>query len=382
MKKAIHIHRKAMELVDKARVEKARGKTSHAEVLLREAFENERQAALLVVKEEENEPTRSVLCRSAASLALQVDEIREAERLISLGLAGNPPEEIAEELRDLVEDVYFQRHLQLRGIKLEPNEIQLALAGDSVGFGVTSVPEFTDRVTNMEKLLYRTAERKLGRPYRDRGAPKADLKEKFEVYLTVPRAASFAVTLRLGHAAQMELPGMNWAEDIVDEVVDCFELLSLSDVETLRKRINSEPYYRNFVGLARNIAPDGRNVRTVGITTIHKGEERHIALREAPRISAEQNLETLPQVELSPLVPEKPEKEDLLQVRGILLFADGREGKDEIQIVDQNKTSHRVSVPEGLMDDIVRPMWKTAVVVTGPRKGQVILLHDIQQIKE
>ena len=63
------------------------------------------------------------------------------------------------------------------------------------------------------------------------GRKSKHLKEKFEVYLTVPRAASFAVTLRLGHAAQMELPGMNWAEDIVDEVVDCFELLSLNDIE-------------------------------------------------------------------------------------------------------------------------------------------------------
>ncbi len=382
MKKATDIHRKAMDLVDRARAEKARGESRQAEESLRDAFEKEREAALLVVKEEESEPTRSVLCRSAASLALQADKIREAERLISLGLAGNPPEEIAEELRDLLEDVYFQRHLQLRGIMLEPNEIQLALAGDSVGFGVTSVPEFTGRVTNMEKLLYRTAERKLGRPYRDRGAPKADLKEKFEVYLTVPRAASFAVTLRLGHAAQMELPGMNWAEDIVDEVVDCFELLSLNDIETLSKKIDSKPYYRNFIGLVRSIAPDGKNVRTVGITTVHKGEERHIALRESPRISIEQTLEALPKTELLPLGAETPEKEEHLQIRGTLLFADGRGGKDEIQIVDENETSHRVSVPEGLMDDIVRPMWKTMVVVTGSRKGQVIMLHDIQQVKE
>lgn len=371
-----------MDLVDRARAEKARGESRQAEESLRDAFEKEREAALLVVKEEESEPTRSVLCRSAASLALQVDKIREAERLISLGLAGNPPEEIAEELRDLLEDVYFQRHLQLRGIMLEPNEIQLALAGDSVGFGVTSVPEFTGRVTNMEKLLYRTAERKLGRPYRDRGAPKADLKEKFEVYLTVPRAASFAVTLRLGHAAQMELPGMNWAEDIVDEVVDCFELLSLNDIEALSKKIDSEPYYRNFIGLVRSIAPDGKNVRTVGITTVHKGEERHIALREAPRISIEQTLEALPKTEPLPLGAETPEKEEHLQIRGTLLFADGRGGKDEIQIVDENETFHRVSVPEGLMDDIVRPMWKTMVVVTGSRKDQVIMLHDIQQVKE
>jgi hypothetical protein len=43
----------------------------------------------------------------AASLALECGALREAERLIAVALSGNPPEEIAEELRDLLEQVYF-----------------------------------------------------------------------------------------------------------------------------------------------------------------------------------------------------------------------------------------------------------------------------------
>ncbi len=58
MKKATDIHRKAMDLVDRARAEKARGESRQAEESLRDAFEKEREAALLVVKEEESEPTR------------------------------------------------------------------------------------------------------------------------------------------------------------------------------------------------------------------------------------------------------------------------------------------------------------------------------------
>ena len=54
------------------------------------------------------EPSRSVLHRSAASLAEQCGEFREAERLIAVALSGNPPEEIAEELRDLLQQVYGQ----------------------------------------------------------------------------------------------------------------------------------------------------------------------------------------------------------------------------------------------------------------------------------
>jgi hypothetical protein len=48
------------------------------------------------------EPSRSVLYRSAATLALDADERQEAGRLARLGLLGNPPPEIADELREVL----------------------------------------------------------------------------------------------------------------------------------------------------------------------------------------------------------------------------------------------------------------------------------------
>jgi hypothetical protein len=51
-----------------------------------------------------------LLHRSAALLAIDCAELREAERLIARVLAGNPPDDIANELRDLLlEEVYSQR---------------------------------------------------------------------------------------------------------------------------------------------------------------------------------------------------------------------------------------------------------------------------------
>jgi hypothetical protein len=56
------------------------------------------------------EPTRSVLHHSAATLALECNELREAERLISRALSGFPPIDIAEELRNLlIEEIYSHR---------------------------------------------------------------------------------------------------------------------------------------------------------------------------------------------------------------------------------------------------------------------------------
>jgi hypothetical protein len=101
------LHREAMRLADEADSARRNGNLEQAREGLRRAFDHERQAADLVAADWGLEPTRSVLHRSAASLALEYGDLREAERLIATALSGNPPDEIADELRDLLEQVYF-----------------------------------------------------------------------------------------------------------------------------------------------------------------------------------------------------------------------------------------------------------------------------------
>jgi hypothetical protein len=104
------LHLRAMELVDRSILAKQQGDDGGSLELLRSAFEQERSAANLVADQLDFEPTRSVLHRSAASLAVECCQLREAERLIGRALAGNPPPDIADELRDLLLDgVYSQR---------------------------------------------------------------------------------------------------------------------------------------------------------------------------------------------------------------------------------------------------------------------------------
>ena len=103
MKSVRELHTKAMDLAELAFVAKLRGNLEKADQLSRQAFEYETQAARLVPDEPSSEPTRSVLYSSAASLALDCNESREAKRLIAAGLAGHPPEDIAEELRELAD---------------------------------------------------------------------------------------------------------------------------------------------------------------------------------------------------------------------------------------------------------------------------------------
>jgi hypothetical protein len=93
------LHHQAMASAEQAFIAKWRGELEIALVHFRRAYELEAEAARLVVY---TEPTRSILLRSAASLAYHCGEMRESEKLIGLALAGDPPSEIAEELRDLM----------------------------------------------------------------------------------------------------------------------------------------------------------------------------------------------------------------------------------------------------------------------------------------
>lgn len=116
------LHQKAMELAEQAEVAKLRGATSaQVQLLLREAFEQECQAADQAATLLDAEPTRSVLHRSAAALAIDCGEIQIAERLITTALAGNPPMEIAIELKDLFVQINLPQYLERRGLPFDRN---------------------------------------------------------------------------------------------------------------------------------------------------------------------------------------------------------------------------------------------------------------------
>lgn len=110
------LHDKAMDLATFALRERARGNAEK----MREYFEDALKYELAAIDALDRyiEPTYSVLHRSAATLALDCKQYRKAEQLAAKALAQDPPAEIAEELRDVLEQANFHRRIDLRGIAL------------------------------------------------------------------------------------------------------------------------------------------------------------------------------------------------------------------------------------------------------------------------
>ncbi|MFY9820335.1 MAG: hypothetical protein WAM82_03075 [Thermoanaerobaculia bacterium] len=96
------IHEAAMELAQQAFSARDQPRSKQ---LFQSALEKERRAAVLWAETEGLEPTRSILYRSAASLAWNCQDYPEVRRLAMAGLAGAPPSRIAGELQELLDMV-------------------------------------------------------------------------------------------------------------------------------------------------------------------------------------------------------------------------------------------------------------------------------------
>jgi hypothetical protein len=99
MSQTHELHREAMSLLDEAIIAGMRGDNETASHLKQQAFIREREAAELLANRLDLEPTRSILYKGAAVLALECGLQNEAEQLALRGLQGSPPPPVFEQLQ-------------------------------------------------------------------------------------------------------------------------------------------------------------------------------------------------------------------------------------------------------------------------------------------
>jgi hypothetical protein len=169
----------------------------------------------------------------------------------------------------------------------------------------------------------------------------------------------------------MMLPQLDMGIDVVGEIFDCIELVNRHDESLLRERIEDDAYYENFISLTRQLAPDGDRVSHVGLTLQTDGADRTVAFNRKRH-------DWEPSIQGDPTIAETK----LNEVRGILRKADATgKRRGSIHVVDEMEQSHKVTVPIGMMADIVRPMFDCEVVVRGMKtRTGVIILEDIELV--
>lgn len=366
--RANELHNLAMDFADEAFLARRRGKEDLARDFFEKAFRAEKEAAEQVT-DTDLEPTRSVLFRSAATLALDCGKVQEAEKLVLRALLGNPPNEIESELKDLFERIQFDEHLGLFGVALGKGELQLTLVGKAVSEGMVHLKEVIERLQDVEKLVFRTKARIRNQNFTDR----LKLPSHQGMYLSPPRAGSFAVTLKVGEEDMLQLPNFDDSNAVVEEFMECMELLQGNKLDLLQERIDDQAYFQNFVGLAKKIAPDGEEISMVGLTAINGGIERRLCFfsrcHEIPDFTTDHLSDDT--FELA---------DEISTVAGVLRFADALKGKHEIKLEVPEGNAWTIIVPVGLMEDVVRPFWGQSAIVEGykvRKKHKTIQLTDI-----
>ena len=258
-----------MDLAEQAFVAERQRDALLAKRLYARALELEQAAAECLLLSEVGEPTRTVLHMSAASLAKKCENLPLAERLACQGLAGFGPEELRDDLRNLIEDINFSRHFEVDNYSLGDDEFQLSMTGPAVGYGVAEASQFTPRAEATTSLLTRAAERLENLPWRTSGQASKKIRDNFKTLISVPLAASFAVRVKLSSRSR-EVPLFEKThdrqQDVLEEMNACLSLAEARDFRRLADRISESVYYRGFLSDASAVAADGRSVTGVGYT--------------------------------------------------------------------------------------------------------------------
>lgn len=128
-KEVNRLHTKAMDLAEDATIAKRKGSEKESVKLFEEALILEKKAALHLPPNPKSEPTRSILYRSAASIAYHLKDREAMYILAKEGLRGHPPNEIKLELEALRDDSGVEG-LECRCCGKDENEVEMATADD------------------------------------------------------------------------------------------------------------------------------------------------------------------------------------------------------------------------------------------------------------
>ena len=319
------------------------------------------------------EPTYSVLHRSAAMLALDCNEIRRAEQLAHRALAQEPPNAIAEELREVLERVKARKFMEQSKTELTGDEIQLTLDGPAVGFGFVNLKDVLGRIDSLTKLVVRTAERLTEIPFRERGQPGRMVRDYFQPWISVPKAGSFVIDIRFTSiTGQMSFPEVSISGAVMSEFMDMMETIEGANFPEIQERISDHAYLSNFLALVRNISPDGKKIRTVGLTSTGGGQQRSIVLTK-----------TATQVPLPPPTEPAFVEPEMVEIKGTLRYADAvNQTRHNIKVIDADGNAHDIRVPIGMLDVLVPSHWEQPIVVQAMRADTATELIGICAAEE
>jgi hypothetical protein len=364
------LHDQAMHMMNEAYSLKNANRNEEARQKFLDACNLELQSASYVEKLPENEPSRSMLFLGAASLAWHGEDFALAERLIGEGLSGYPPEDVKNDLRQLLDDVALSLAIRNSSAVLREEEAEMRLYGDGVGHGRIQSKSLISRVEAINQLISRTTQRRYNLPFESRPRKRGAYPD-YQIDIAWAEAGSFGIKLRLTQKIHepISLLQKNPA-GILKDVLDNLALLNSGDTENLKKNIHDEEYYIHFIAQAKEVFPDGNIVSRVAIIVKHN----YLQLQN----TRQDIRNTIMQQDIS--VDNKKKKDSTTIFRGYLMVSDGI--KSQFTIVQDDGTKPVKIKVRNALEELAKKHFGDKVEAACEVKGKSYHLLDITPLSD
>jgi hypothetical protein len=346
----------AMENWSLAYIARNSGDMSQFAAYSKDAFLLAVQAAEMLSTRFDAEPTRSIVCKMVAEIALQIGDTGAAIKYSAMGLSGQPYDDIALDLHGIMQNATHHIHYKVKGLVLSNDEMQISFTGDAVGYGYIPYKLLLGKMEVFESLLMRTAERHYNLKFRRHGKIKSQVKERIELFAGVPKAASYAFNIKVGQNSPDDL--FDTKSQIISEFLRCIEYLEAGNMETLKEAITDPLYYNNFIALVKELAPDGKMINNIYFT---RSDNTHI-----------QFTKTREKIAKLPTKEKYSDDRQPISARGFLDRATALEDEDIIRV---GRTSFRVPLA---LEDVVSMHWRKRVVAHGIKQNDRIILTSVE----
>lgn len=366
-------HSRSERLATEGELAARTGDRATAEELYRKAAEAETEALDQVSPDKRR--TRGITSVSAIALWYKGHELLQAEQLAHRCLGGGDLPEFAQaQIRELLMLIWTTRSAEAIGVRFVPGDVLVSVKGGDVVYGGAPLDLIIRKVEGVQAVLLRTVEMLLGREFRRRGAPAADIQSMFRPWLFQAPAGSYQFAVRVQEPEQRdfwesERPKINQITQKFFQVLHA----SATDPETQLEVVVPDKQYREaFLSLSRNLAPTGKTFERLDVRDAG-APSTIVASFEA---ETRQELNAALRRSKPPRDASATDIPDTIHGTLRALHLD----QDWLEITTAADPSQHVKILQAgdALDDVVGPMVNRLVNVSVVRRGQKVIYRDIE----
>lgn len=252
-------HRRSEEIASEADIAMRSGNVRRAQELYQHAAAEERLAITALAPSKKR--TFSISAVAITSLYFQGQLLDEAERAACEFFASDRISAWGQqELRTLLVSIHALKETDPIYAEEHPGMLSVSLRGGHIERGGAPASLISGIMKTLIDMLYRTVEHLDRRPYRRKSNVPADLRRRYQPWLTqlAPGSFRFGVGLHSPIQTSFLADDTRPAQQVSEELLNIVHGAANSSVQPINELIPAPDYRLKFLRLSRDLAPTER----------------------------------------------------------------------------------------------------------------------------